>query len=337
MSGSSTTISSSTERLPALAGACAEADRRIRPVAIETRCITCDDTTWSGGAVVHLKLENEQRTGSFKLRGAANRLLSMSGAELARGVVAASSGNHGAAVAAVGRELGIVPRILVHASADAYKVERIRGLGAEVIVLDEEALAVEEQARALATAEGATYVSPYNDHAVVAGQGTVAIEVLRQVGSPDAVFVSVGGGGLIGGVAAVIRSHSPATRVFGVVPKASPVMMQSVRAGRIVDVPVGDTLSDATAGGIEANSVTFPLCRDLVDDWIAVSEDEIAVAMRWYAARYGTAVEGAAGVALAGFGRQRPELAGKRVVVIICSGNVSPAMMQRVFGRDWTG
>lgn len=266
------------------------------------------------------------------MRGAANRLLSMSAEELARGVVAASSGNHGTAIASVGRALGIVPRILVHASADPYKVDRIRALGAEVIVLDEDALVVEERARALAAAEGSTYVSPYNDLAVVAGQGTVAIEVLRQIGAPDAVFVSVGGGGLIGGVAAVIRRHSPATRVFGVVPEASPVMMESVRAGRIVQVRVTETLSDATAGGIEANSVTFPLCRDLVDDWIAVSEGEIADAMRWYREHYGAAVEGAAGVALAGFARQRGEMAGKRVAVVICSGNVSPAVMQTVFG-----
>jgi threonine dehydratase len=315
------------DRLAPLIDAAAE---RIGRYARVTRCARCDDRHFARGAELYLKLENEQDTGSFKLRGAANKVLSLTAEERSRGLYAASSGNHGAGLAWMGRALGIRPRVFVHVSADAAKVERIRALGAEVVLLSAEALDTETFARESARADGAIYVSPYNDEAVVCGQGTIGLELARQVERLDAVYVSVGGGGLIGGIGAYLKARAPRVRVIGVLPDRSPVMAESVRAGKLLDLPIGETLSDATAGGIEAGSITFPICQRAVDDWMLVSEAEIAEGMRWYIDRYGTPIEGSAAVALAGFARRAAIHAGQRVAVVICSGNVSPATLAQI-------
>jgi threonine dehydratase len=303
---------------------------RIRPHTRVTRCVHVADRSLSGAAEVHLKLESEQETGSFKLRGATNKVLTLTPAEVSRGVVAASSGNHGAGLAYIGRALGIRPRVFVHASADPAKIDRMRQLGADVIVHPGEALETERRARAVASAEGATYVSPYNDEAVVCGQGTVGAELAEQIPDLDAVYVSVGGGGLIGGIGAYLKARTPRARVIGVLPEQSPVMAESVRAGRLLDLSVGETLSDATAGGVEEGSITFPICQQVVDEWLLVSEEEIARAMRWYIDRYGAPIEGSAGVAIAGFAGQSARRAGQRVAIVICSANVSAETLARI-------
>jgi threonine dehydratase len=208
----------------------------------------------------------------------------------------------------------------------------MKRLGANVEVRNGEALEVELLARAFAEQTGAIYVSPYNDRDVIAGQGSIGVELRRQLRTIDVMYVSVGGGGLIGGISAHLKQVSPETRVIGVVPEHSAVMLASVRAGRIVDIPVQETLSDATAGGIEENSLTFPLCQKFVDDWIAVSEAQIAAAMRHFIARYDAPVEGSAGVALAGFEAAAAGHRGARTAIIICSGNVSAATLDEVMG-----
>jgi threonine dehydratase len=315
---------------PELGEAITDADRRIRPLVAETRCLASADSAWNRGAVPFFKMENEQHTGSFKLRGAANKLLSLNVEDRSRGVIGASSGNHGAGLARAGAALGIRPRIFVHESADPAKIARMRALGATVVEHPGTSLEVEHLARATAEREGAIYVSPYNDLAVICGQGTIGVELRRQLRAIDAIYVSVGGGGLIAGIAAFVKSWSPATRIVGVVPDRSPVMLESIRTGAIVDIPTFPTLSDATAGGIEPGSVTFPLCQQFVDDWIAVSEEEIASAMRRFVGRYDAAIEGSAGVALAGFERRAAGHAGERVAIIICSGNIASETLETV-------
>lgn len=300
----------------------AEADRRIRPHVPESPYRQSRGLSPEGGAEVWLKEEQHLPSGSFKLRGAFNKLLTLDPQARAAGVVAASSGNHGAAVAHAAAILGIPACVYVPEGASPAKVEKIRAKGADVVWFGTDGLDTEVEARAAAARRGATYVSPYNDPAVMAGQGSLAVELLRQGPVPDRIYIAVGGGGLIGGVALWLRAHAPAVRIVGALPANSPVMAVSVREGHIVEMPTTPTLSDGTAGGIEEGAITFPVCRDLVDEWVTVTEDEIADAMRAWSASEPGAIEGAAGVALAALRRDAPQLNGQRVAVVVCGGNI---------------
>jgi threonine dehydratase len=169
-----------------------------------------------------------------------------------------------------------------------------------------------------------TYVSPYNDPLVVGGQGTVGVELDRQLDRIDAVFVSLGGGGLISGIAAHLRTVRPDVTVVGCSPENSQVMIQSVRAGKILDLPSRPTLSDGTAGGVERGAITFDLCRELVDDFVTVTEEEIANHWREFTTTHHMMIEGAAAVAIASFMKLRDRFAGNNVVVVLCGANISP-------------
>ena len=282
------------------------------------------------GAEVWLKLENLQHAGSFKQRGAFNKLLTMSEEERRAGVVTASSGNHGAAVAYAMQALGITGVVFVPEHTSTSKLDLIRRCGAEVRFHGTDGLDTETFARNYAAENDMAYLSPYNDATVIAGQGTCGVEIVQQLAEVDAVFVAVGGGGLISGVAAFLKSAKPAVRIISCQPAASAVMTESVRAGQLLDLPSEPTLSDGTAGGIEPGSITFELCRDLVDDYVVVSEAEIAEAMRQFIDAQHQLLEGAAGVALAGLLAKQESVAGKKVVVIICGGNVSRDTLRTV-------
>ncbi|MDH3351835.1 MAG: threonine/serine dehydratase [Gammaproteobacteria bacterium] len=282
------------------------------------------------GAEVFFKLENQQHTGSFKLRGAANCLMSLSEAQRDRGCVAASSGNHGAAVAYAMRALSTSGVIYVPQQTSSAKVDAIRRYGGDVRFFGSDGLDTEQHAREYAAEHAMYYISPYNDAAVIAGQGTCGIEIAEQLADIDAVFVAVGGGGLISGVASVLKSHSQNVRVFGCQPAASAVMAKSVAAGHILDLPSGQTLSDGTAGGIEAGAITFELCRELVDEFVLLGEPQIAAAMRQYMQAEQHQIEGAAGVAIAGLLSRAESLRGKKVVAIVCGGNISQQTLDSV-------
>ena len=282
------------------------------------------------GADLHLKLENHQHTGSFKARGAFNKLLSLDGAALSRGVIAASTGNHGAAVAYAAREIGAMARVVVPGNADPGKVAAIASLGGEVIVHGEDSAVAETHARALAAQEALPFVSPYNDIDVVAGQGTAGMEITRQLHGIDAVFIALGGGGLLAGVGAWVKWVRPEAAIIGCSPENSAVMIHSLRAGEILELESKPTLSDGTAGGVERGAVTFDWCRALADDLVTVSEEEIGQAMRLVHETHGLAVEGAAGVAVAGFLRHAERWRNRRVVAIVCGGNVSPDVLHSV-------
>jgi threonine dehydratase len=282
------------------------------------------------GADLHLKLENQQHTGSFKARGAFSKLLSLEPAALAQGVIAASTGNHGAAVAYAARELGVVARVVVPGNADPGKVAAIASLGGEVIVYGEDSAIAETHARALAARDERPFVSPYNDLEVAAGQGTAGVEITRQLHGIDAIFIALGGGGLLAGVGAWIKWMQPETAIIGCSPENSAVMIHSLRAGEILQLESQPTLSDGTAGGVERGALTFGWCRELADDLVTVSEEEIRQAMRRVYETHGLAVEGAAGVAVAGFLGQAERWRNRRVVAIVCGGNVSPTLLRSV-------
>lgn len=306
----------------------AAADQRIRAHVRETRVIAAP---WLGAAV-GLKLENEQETGSFKLRGAANRLLTLTGAQRARGVVTASNGNHALAVATIGRKLGVPVEVFVSNTATDAKRAKIAACGATVNQSTGDCLAAEIEARRAGETSGRIYVSPYNDARVVEGQGTIAIELLRQLPRLDAVFVAVGGGGLIGGIGAVLKQHAPHVQVVGCWPENSPALHACLRAGRIVDVPEKPTLSTSTAGGVEPEAITFPLAQQVIDQAVLVSENEILAALQLTHRETGMIVEGAAGVAIAAYRRGGAEFAGKAVAIVVCGGNVEAAVAAQITG-----
>lgn len=282
------------------------------------------------GANVYLKLENLQYTCSFKLRGAFNKLLALSPEERQAGCVAASSGNHGAAIAYAMRKLGVTGVIFVPEQTSSTKVDAIRQSGAEVRFHGTDGLDTEVHAREYAEKHGMVYLSPYNDEQVIAGQGSCGVEIARQLDSIDAVFIAVGGGGLISGVGAFLKSVIPDVEIIACQPEASAVMTESVRAGRILDLPSKPTLSDGTAGGIEPGAITFDICRDVTDRYVVVTEAQIAEAMRAFIDSQHMLLEGAAGVALAGFLRIAEEHVGKNVVIIICGGNISRETLKKV-------
>ncbi|MEL7187028.1 MAG: threonine/serine dehydratase [Pseudomonadota bacterium] len=306
------------------------ARQRIREFVDETPLQRSAAFSERVGANVYFKLENRQVTGSFKLRGASNRLLTLTPEQRAKGCVAASSGNHGAAVACAMQALDADGVIFVPEQTSAAKVAKIKSYGGSVEFFGTDGLDTEQHAREHAQTHGMFYLSPYNDEQVIAGQGSCGVELLEQLPEIDAAFIAVGGGGLIGGVGAVLKAHNADIRIYGCQPQASDVMAQSIAAGTILDLPSEPTLSDGTAGGIEADAVTFPLNQAVVDDFVTVDEAEIAAAMRDYMAAEGDTIEGAAGVAVAALLKEAERVAGKNVIVIICGGNISEETLDQV-------
>lgn len=295
----------------------------------------------TGGSIL-LKMESEQVTGSFKARGAAFKIMSLSQEERKKGVVVSSTGNHALAVmhavAALNKagENVVLEMYLPEtiASRKLSKIEREASkCGARVNLVGKDCVEAEMAAREAAERTGRVYVSPYNDTTVIAGQGTIAMEILmeRGPGEIDAVFVPVGGGGLIAGIGTVLKAISPGVKVFGCQPEKSDVMRRSIEAGTVVSIPWHETLSEGTAGGLEDHAVTFEECRTVVDHWVTVSEEEIAAAMVGVHGHHGTQIEGAAAVGVAGLMKCAPQVAGKHSIVIICGGNVSSETLDKAY------
>jgi threonine dehydratase len=300
-----------------------QAEQRIRPYIRETPLEPALALSQRGQSHVYLKLENLQPTGSFKLRGAMNKLLSLTPEQRAQGIVTASSGNHGAAVAYGLSRLGLQGQIFVPENASPVKVEMIRRFGAEVHPYGDDSGLTELYARDYAGQHGQVYISPYNDQHIIAGQGTIGVELARQLERIDAVFVTVGGGGLISGIAGYLKVTRPGIKVIGCLPENSPVMAESVKAGRIIEMESRPTLSDGSAGGIEPGAITFELCQKWVDDYMLVSEEEIKAAMRLVIESQHMLIEGAAGVAVAAYLKTAERFRAQNVVIVICGANIS--------------
>ncbi|MFG1620721.1 pyridoxal-phosphate dependent enzyme [Kribbella sp. NPDC049227] len=281
------------------------------------------------GAEVLVKSEHLQRTGSFKARGSMAKILTLTDEQRQAGVVTASTGNHGLGVGNALATLGGHGIVYLPENASPSKVAALRRLGLELRAEGNDSGVLEPKARAYADEHGLTYVPPYNDPDIIAGQGTVAVEILEQLGGArlDAVVVAVGGGGLISGVASVLKKHLPGIRVYGASPVRDDAMAASVRAGEIIQVDAQSTLSDGTAGSVEPGSITFELCRDLVDDWVLVSEDAISAALRMVIDTEHQLIEGSAAMAFAATRARRTELEGKRVAVVSCGGNISASTL----------
>jgi|TARA_Y100000758_G_C16044504_1_gene419377 threonine dehydratase len=279
---------------------------------------------------VYLKLDNIQETGSFKFRGAISKMTALTDDEKSKGVVTASTGNHGAACSLAMSILGIKGKIVVPENVHKNKVENILNLGGEVEYFGNDCINAEERAQEISNTTGATYISPYNDPDIICGQGTMGLEIWNDLTTVDSVFISVGGGGLISGVGGYLKSMNENVNMVGVSPQNSCVMYESLKAGVQLDLPSEDTLSDGTAGGVEMGSITFELCQNIIDDFVLVTEDEIADGIRIGLEKHHQLIEGAAGAAIAGFMKQKDKLNGQTVVIVMCGGNISSEVLKSI-------
>jgi threonine dehydratase len=300
-----------------------EAHRGIRPqvpVSVLERSAALSQRF---GVEVWLKYEHLQPTGSFKIRGATNKIRLLAPDARRNGVVTASTGNHGRAVAHAGRAANVPVTAFAAGTAPQHKLEAIRALGAKLVTVEGDPLEVEQRARAHAQAVGLPYISPYNDVEVVAGQGTIGMELLEQLPDIDAVFVSVGGGGLIGGIGTALKHQRSRTRVVGVWPENSVDLLKKLRPDQVTDATERATLSDSTAGPIEPDSVTIGISGAVIDETVTVTEEEIAGAMRLIAEAEHWIAEGAAGVALAGLIKRADAYRDRNVAVVLCGRNIA--------------
>ena len=300
------------------------AHSRIAPYIRET------PVEYSPGLGAHLKLEHLQHTGSFKFRGASNKIAMLTPGQAAAGVITASNGNHGLGVAAAAAARGIHAEVFVSSHVSPAKARRIEACGARIRRAGGDPLAAELAARHAAQESGRVFISPYNDLDVMAGQGTIGLELHRQLPGLHAVFVAVGGGGLIGGIGSYLKAVAPAVEVIGCWPETSPVMYECMRAGRVIDVAEEPTLSESTAGGLEPGSVTLDVCRRVIDRGILVTEAEILDSMRFTLEMEHWLIEGAAAVAVAAFRKESALYQGKTAAVVLCGRNLSPEALRRI-------
>jgi len=279
---------------------------------------------------VYLKLENVQKTGSFKFRGAISKITSLSSDQRNKGVVTASTGNHGAAVSLAMKILDVNGKIVVPKNIARNKLENIKKLGGIVEFYGKDCIESEFRAQEISKESGSAYISPYNDPDIVTGQGTIAVELDNQLNDIDEVIVSVGGGGLISGIGGYLKQVQPKVQMVACSPKNSCVMYESLNAGRILDLPSKQTLSDGTAGGVEEGSITFDICKEIIDDFVLVTEREIASGIRTAINDDHQLIEGSAGVAIAALFKRKKTLIGKRVIIIICGGNINSNTLHKV-------
>jgi threonine dehydratase len=288
------------------------------------------------GGDVHLKAENLQRTGSFKIRGAYHRISALSADERARGVVAASAGNHAQGVALAARLLGVPATICMPADASIAKVEATRGYGAAIELGGETYHEAAMAARELTERTGATFVSAFDDELVIAGQGTLGLELHEQVPGLDVAVVPCGGGGLLSGVALALRALRPDVRIVGVQAAGCAPMVSSVRAGRIEPVDRVETIADGIAVK-RPGEVTFPIIRDTVDELVTVGDEEIVETINLLLERHKLLVEGAGAAAAAAVVSGRiSELEGRMIAVVLSGGNIDLPLIQAVVRRGLT-
>ena len=299
------------------------ARQAIAGMAVRTPLIEAPALTERAGASVYLKLENVQRTGSFKIRGAASKLSSLTDDERRRGVIAVSSGNHGRAVAYVARKLGVRAVICMSTRVPPNKVEGIRSLGADLELHGESYDAAERHALRLQAERGLTMIPPFDDLHVIAGQGTIGLEILEDLPSVGTVMVPLSGGGLMAGVALVLKAADPSIRTIGVSMERAPVMVHSLRAGHPIQMEEQETLADALVGGIGLdNRHTFRMVQKVVDEALLVTEEEIASAMAFALSQQHLVIEGGGAVALAALMTGQLAGQGEQVVVVLSGGNV---------------
>jgi threonine dehydratase len=309
------------------------ARERIASSVYKSPCARSEMLSRMTGQNVFLKLENLQMTGSFKERGALNKIATLSADQTKRGVVAASAGNHAQGVAYHATRRGIRAVIVMPLTTPLVKVQATRGFGAEVVLHGANYDEACEEATRLCEAEGMSFIHPFDDPLVMAGQGTIGLELLEQVEGLEAVVIPIGGGGLIGGIACALKEQKPSVRVVGVQTLKLPSMREAVAAGHPVTLPAGTTIADGIAVR-RAGDVTFPVVEKYVDEIVTVDEDEIASAILTLLEREKTLAEGAGASALAALLQQRTSLEkDTKTAVLVSGGNIDVTLLSRIIER----
>ncbi|HET9958470.1 MAG TPA: threonine ammonia-lyase, partial [Polyangiaceae bacterium] len=308
------------------------AQGRLTSQIRETPCTQSANLSELTQTQLFLKLENLQRTGSFKERGAGNRLALLSAAERAAGVVTASAGNHAQAVALHAQKLGVHATVVMPEATPLVKIQSTRRFGAEVSLFGRNYDEAEERARTMASERGLTYVHPFDDRFVIAGQGTLGFELIEQVPELDAVVVPVGGGGLIAGLALAIKSVRPGVRIYGVESEAFPFMSQTLRQTAPERIPIGKTIADGIAVR-NIGKLTRDIVQRHVEDIVLVDEEEIAEAILLLLEQEKTVVEGAGAVGLAALVHRRLPVQGQAIAVILSGGNIDVSLMAKIIER----
>jgi len=311
------------------------ARQRIAGVATRTPVVHSPLLTERAGESVYLKAESLQKTGSFKIRGATNKMLGLTTEEKARGVVTVSSGNHGRAVAYIAQQLGINAVICMSTRVPRNKLDAIKHLGAEVVVTGDSYEQAEIHALQLQEERRLTLIDPFDDPLVIAGQGTIGLELLEDIPEIDTAIVPLSGGGLISGIALALKSASPSIRVIGVTMDRAPVMYHSLRAGAPIDMTEEDTIADALVGNIGVNNrYTFRMVQEFVDDTFLVSDEEIATAMAFALDKHHLVVEGGGAVGIAALLHRRVSELGRNVVVVLSGSSVDLSLLLKVAGKQ---
>jgi threonine dehydratase len=281
---------------------------------------------------IFLKLDNQQRTGAFKERGALNKLLILNEDERSRGVIAASAGNHAQGVAYHAGKLGIRARIFMPLPTPLTKVSATRNYGAEVILHGTNYDEAYEKALESGQQDRLTFIHAFDDNAVIAGQGTLGLEILQQHSDIEAIIAPIGGGGLIGGIACAVKETNPVVKIFGVQPAKIPSMKAAVEAGKPVTLDSAKTIADGIAVR-RAGDRTLPLVQKYVDEIVTVEEEEIANAILLLLEHEKTLAEGAGAAAIAAVLNRKLPLAGKRLAVLVCGGNIDVTLLSRIIER----
>jgi threonine dehydratase len=308
------------------------ARERVRDAVYYTPCAFSHTLTELTGQQVHLKLENLQMTGAFKERGALNRISLLTPEQAQRGVIAASAGNHAQGVAYHATRRGIRSTIVMPEPTPMVKVNATRRFGANVILHGPNYDAAYAEARRICDLDGSTFIHPFDDADVIAGQGTIGLEMLEQVDGLEAVVVPIGGGGLIGGIACAVKSRNPNIRVIGVQTSRLPSMKAAVEAGHPVTIDAATTIGDGIAVR-RSGDKTLPLVQRYVDEIVTVDEDEIAAAILVLLEREKTLAEGAGATALAALLQKRTSLQNARTAVLVCGGNIDVTLLSRIIER----
>jgi threonine dehydratase len=309
------------------------ARERIRDALYLSPCARTETLSRVTRTEAFLKLDNLQMTGAYKERGALNKLLTLGAPERARGLIAASAGNHAQAVAYHAGRLGVLATIVMPETTPIMKVANTRGHGARVVLFGSNFDEAYSEARRMEREEGLTFIHPFDDEVVIAGQGTLGLEVVEQVPGLDAVLVPVGGGGLISGVAVAVKALCPDVKIIGVEAEALPCMQAAVDAGELVTLDAASTLADGIAVK-RAGEITFEHVQALVDGIVTVSEEEIASSILYLLEKEKTVVEGAGAVGVAALMHHKlPGLEGKRVCSVISGGNIDVNVVARVIER----
>ncbi len=307
-----------------------EAEDRIRSYIKETALEYSPILSEMGNCHVYLKLENQQVTSSFKIRGAMNSLIFLNRTENRSEFVTASSGNHAAAFAYGINKLGLQGTIFLPENASITKIDALKDQKVEIKLYGNDCVQAEIYARTYAKNNNLPFISPYNDLKIVAGQGTIGIEIENQLGKPDYVLVPVGGGGLISGISGYLKNSFDEVKILGCQPVNSPVMYESIKAGKILDYESQPTISDGTAGGIEPDSITFDYCKSYVDDYVLITEEEIKSALRLFYEKHEMIVEGAAVLTIAAFIQRIKTFEGSKVVLVISGSKIDKDEFKKI-------